>query len=279
MRAALPLCALLLLGCHESLGLVGDARMDTTVDAPWDTGWDTGYDPGWDPGYDIGPEPAVDVPPDGTSTCMPPSDDGMNIDFSFDGDRFTRYDLTLVCTTDELEEDPASGTIELWLSCRSDEGLIEEHTLLFQTYPTVPIDAELFFGEELLVRYVSDPIFWTNRQVTVSSPVVGLLIAAVDAETLVPWDEEDWYSPLIVEPVGGVCPVEEDYCGTIERQALEVAYWDWHGSVTVFDGNAKPLEDPDNSYLVMVAKMHAYHMVYCEDVPYTWVSALIARLP
>ena len=53
-RILLVAAVISLAGCHESLGLVGDARTDTTVDTLVDTGWD----PGWDPGYDIGPEPA-----------------------------------------------------------------------------------------------------------------------------------------------------------------------------------------------------------------------------
>ncbi|MBW2264503.1 MAG: hypothetical protein JRG91_21260 [Deltaproteobacteria bacterium] len=137
----------------------------------------------------------------------------------------------------------------------------------------------LFRDEELLVRYVADPIFWVNRWVSIR--VEGgirhreLLLAAVDAEFNKPDGEVAWYYPLEVRPVEGVCPVEDDYCGTLERQAIEVI-GDGGMSVVIFDGNEKPLEDFE-LYHVMVPKAHGYHLMACDDVPYAWVSAMIYR--
>ena len=127
--------------------------------------------------------------------------------------------------------------------------------------------------EELSCRHFR--IFWTNRWLAVHDTLGGLLLAAVDAEYVYPDDTTYWYDPLGVWLYSSACPVEEDYCGLIERMALEVEGRD--ASVIVLDGNIKPLEDR-NTYEVMVAQAHRYRFIDCEDVPLTWVQALIYRL-
>jgi hypothetical protein len=276
MRKAAVLFALLLFGCHESLGLVGDARMDHSaeppVDAPVDVLVDVIHDADADPFVD----PSTD--PDTEGPCPPPWDEEVLVDFSLDDDRFLEYDLTLVCTTEEYLDDPATGTVNVWLSCRSDEGTYEEHHLYFQYQPFPPIPVWLFLEGELHVRYAADPVFWFNRWLTVHSIANGFVIAAVSAETVAPPGHEDWYEPLEAWRVGGRCPPEDGWCGTLEREAIEVVSGDM--SVVTFDGTMGLLEDADgDSYSVLVSAAHHYRYIECEDVPIDWVQALIVPLP
>jgi len=271
MRFTFVLCALLACGCHESLGLVGDAHLDPSTEPPTDVLVDVIHDAYVDPVVDPSTDPVEESP------CPPSADDDMHLDFYLDGDRFTGYDLTLICDLDEFSVE-LGGMFVMGLLCRSDEGTVEEHQLTFLTDPPVPIDIDLFTEGELIVRYVADPIFWINRWVTIQSDTHGLLLAAVDAETVLPGDREHWYDPLVVWSVGGRCPAEDDYCGTLERQAIEVAWED--ASIVVFDGNIQPLDTGRGDlYHVMVPEAHAFRFVACEDVPLTWVQAFIMRLP
>jgi hypothetical protein len=263
-------CTFLACACHESLGIVGDAHLDPPVDAP----------------ADVIVDPAGDAitDPTGESPCPPRRAEGVHVDFSLDDDRFLRGNLTLVCTGEEFVDDPSLGTLHVWLSCRSDEGTYEERHLYFQIDPYPPMDASLFFEGELLIRYAAeassdDPIFWVNRWLTVTNRTRGLVLAAVDAETVSPEGAEDWYAPLDAWRVGGRCPPQDEYCGTLEREAVEVT-----GSssfpVMVFDGTMKPLEDPGaGSYHVLVSAAHRYYFITCADMPVTQFVAVIVRLP
>jgi hypothetical protein len=270
MRAAVVLYALLVCGCHESLGLVGDAYLDPSYEPPGDVAVDVVHDSVVDPVADPVTDPHPDAP------CPPRSDEEMYISFSLDHDTVTRYNLMLVCILIDTDVHP-DGLFILDLECRSDEGLVEDHILTIQTNPVyipdLPID--LWFDDDLIVHYVADPIFWTNRWLAIHDTRGGLLLAAVDAEYVLPADTTDWYDPLGVWLYSSACPVEEDYCGLIERMALEVEGRD--ASVIVLDGNVKPLEDR-NTYEVMVAQAHRYRFIDCEDVPLTWVQALIYLL-
>ena len=269
-RLGIITCAILTCACHESLGLVGDARMDPSADAPADAVVDGIHDTVVDPVADPITDPHPDAP------CPPRSDDEMYISFSLDHDTVTRYNLTLVCNLTDADLHP-DGLFVLFLECRSDEGLVEEHIVTVQTSPVhipeLPLD--LWFDDDLIVHYVADPVFWTNRWLSIHESWGDLLLAAVNAEYVLPGDREGWYEPLEVWRYSGECPVEEDDCGEFWRQALEVVGHE--AGVIVYDGNIKPLEDWI-TYEVMVAQVHRYHFIECEDVPLTWVNALIYRL-
>lgn len=276
MRATALFCALLLCACHESLGLVGDARMDHSAEPPVDAPVDALVDGIHDAYVDPVVDPAVDPDPDGP--CPPRSHDEMVLEFSFDDDSYLEYGIVLVCWTEEFREDPYAGRVNIWFSCRTDEGTRERHNLLLQTDPYAPIDASVFYESELVVRYVSDPIFWVNRWISIQNITGGLVLAAASAETIAPEEWEGWYAPLSAWRLGGLCPPEEGWCGTLEREAIEVT--DGDASLVVFDGNIHPLDTGEGDiYHVMVPAAHHYRYIECEDVPIDWVQALIVRLP
>jgi hypothetical protein len=257
--------------CSERI-VIGDAHSEPAADAPADMLVDHIHDAAVDSLVDTISDPDPDNP------CPPRTYGEMLIDFSFDDDRFLEYDLTLVCTTEEFLDDPDMGTVDIRLLCRSDEGTVEEHHLFFQTDPYAPIDASLFYDSELVLSYVSEPVFCVNRWLTVHNITHGLVLAAMSAESVVPEDREGWYEPLDAWRVGGRCPPEEGYCGRLEREAVEVVGGDT--SVVVFDGIIQPLYTLDGGqYHVMVSAAHHYRYIVCEDVPVTWSQALIVRLP
>jgi hypothetical protein len=260
-------CMVSTTGCHESLGLVGDASMDPSADSDVDGIRDAIF------------EPASDSP------CPPRSYDGRCGGFSLDYldyyDGPDRHDITLVCTFLGHYED-----VRIVLECLSDEGLIEEHVITLSSCPDVRIDPSLLFsGGDLIVRYIADPAepyvddpeFWENRWLTIHSPERGLLVAGVDAENIAPVDEEGWYEPLEVARAASSCPIEEVPCGLIERQGVLVE--GESTSLIVLEGNSAPFEDSGTSYHVMVSEAHWYRYIECEDAPLTWVHALIVRIP
>jgi hypothetical protein len=264
-------CAVVMGGCHESLGLVGDAGMDPSADSVVDSIHDAIMDPASD------------------SPCPPRSYDGTCGYFYLDNlnyhDGPERHDITLWCTLLGFMEDER-GEVRLVLECPSDEGLIEEHVITYKSCPDVRIDPSLlFYDGDLIVRYVADPAehyvedpeFWENRWLTIHSPELGLLLAWVDAEKTAPVDEEGWYEPLEVARAASSCSIEEVPCGLIERQGVLVE--GASTSLIVLEGNSAPFEDSGTSYHVMVSEAHWYRYIECEDVPLIWLHALIVRVP
>ncbi len=268
---------LALAGCHESLGLVGDARTDTAVDAPWDTG----YDPGWDPGYDIGPEPAWDtgVDVDPPPPCPPPNPypDGPMPYWVIDDDTYPeRTDVSLYC----LIVDVAVGddnAFTIFVDCPDVSGIIVEHSIYVRSNGPFWLYASP--GEEVILDYVADPIWWVNRWFALRYTWGPIIVAGVDAEMLVPEgvDPDDFYDPLRVSVFDAdYCPPEEEMCGSIQRRGLRVR---WGGITADFDDRTFGSMGFMESVQVQVGATHRYLMMYCDDVPYEWVSALFVMVP
>ncbi len=108
MRTAAFLCALLLCGCHESLGLVGDARMDPRPDGT-DAGTDTSTEPASDPAdaYEV----PADILHDGTEACVPPGD-GVWLDWTLDGAEWDdRREIDIPCRIVSVAGEDVGHTI------------------------------------------------------------------------------------------------------------------------------------------------------------------------
>jgi hypothetical protein len=281
MRFLLVAAVICLAGCHESLGLVGDARTDTAVDAPWDTGWDPDYDPGVDPGYDIAPEPAWDtgVDPEPPPPCPPPNPypDGpmpywtTNIDpWPTEVSFSKRCDVEDVAVADD-------NAFTIFVSCLDETGVLLTYTISVRS--EAPFWLYLHPGEEVIFDYVADPIWWINRWFALRYTWGDIIVAGVDAEMLVPAgvDADDFYQPLDVSLFDAhYCPPEDEMCGSIQRRGLRVG---WGGITADFVDRTYGTMGFMESVQVQVGETHGYIEMYCDDVPYEWVSALFVMVP
>jgi hypothetical protein len=96
--------------------------------------------------------------------------------------------------------------------------------------------------------------------------------------THAPPDEPEWFSPLGVLVVTGVCPIESTDCGPYERLALEVEMYDTRG--IVLDGSnatVGPLMGPYAYVNVQEAWM--YHDLICDGPPSTWYQFALVIPP
>ena len=85
----------------------------------------------------------------------------------------------------------------------------------------------------------------------------------------------DWYAPLVMDPVGGICPGEDTGCGVEERRALDVRY----GSdrELIFDGYYGIVGDMLSAHVHVGTATHHLEM-RCDDVPDDWYVLVFAML-
>ena len=263
---------ILLAGCHESLGLVGDARTEALLDPA--------VDPGWDPGYDIAPEPAWDVGVDSEPPppCPPPNPPPDGPAPYWEIDEMTwppDTGFTLRCNVVDVWEDDRSFTVNL--SCPGPSGELHEHSLTMSA--EAPFWLYISPGEEVVLEYMSETPWWINRWFALRYAWGRLIVAGVDADRLMPEgaDPDDWFHPLGVEVIErGWCPPETTMCGTIVRRGLEVA---WGGITAEFVDRTYGSMGFMESVQVLAGKNHRYTDMDCDDVPDEWVSALFVMVP
>lgn len=249
-------------GCYSTTSIAGDTRTDPGVD--------TAADPPIDGGIDVSPPPdaVADVVVDGTSVCPEPA--GVVAEWVFDGTAMDEgLDLDVPCEVTAVFEDETGDYSYAEFECGY--GLVETHWIELNGDPHVWTG--LYVGEEIHLRYVSHPEWWINRWFVIRDAWGRLRLAGVDADTLTPYFDEDWYEPVFVRPHGGFCePIEDTTgCGTYERMAVEVGPWD--SRTVVFDGNygyAGFME----TVLVQVERAIEYREMWCEDYPMAWYKAL-----
>jgi len=256
MRAALVLGALLACGCHESTGLVGDARTDPTVDTAFDVLTETHIDPGLD------------------EACPPASDD-VWLSWTLDGvewDWGREFDIPCVVVSVTVED--VDHTI-IELTC-STGGLMEPHVIELFSNPHPSL--EYLTGTEVILDYASIPREWQERWLALRHVGGDLIIAGTTGCMLWPPSSGhyEWYYPLYVWGVVGLCPQEEWECGLIERAALDVEFRD--DQALVFDGSSTILGGVEAAQ-VTVDEGWYNDTRECLDLPRYGFNALFVILP
>ena len=180
------------------------------------------------------------------------------------------------CTVEELAVgDDNSFTV--FLSCTDETGVIHDHTLYVRS--DGPFWLYVSPGEEVLFDYVADPIWWVNRWFALRYSWGDIIVAGVDAEMLEPegMDPDDFYHPLRVSLFDALwCPPEDEMCGRIQRRGLRI---EWGGITADFLDRTFGSMGFMESVQVQVGETHSYLEMYCDDVPYEWVSALFVMVP
>ena len=260
-----------LAGCH-STSIRGDAGVDPRPD-PTDATTDAITDPSPDPVEDVHEVPP-DILPDGTETCVP-AGDGVWLSWSFDG---AEYDdgrtIDIPCRVTSIAGEDVGRTL-IDLTCGTG-GIMERHVIEIFSNPHPWL--EYLTGTEVMLNYVSTPWEWQDRWVSLRWFGGEIILAITSAASLAPPDRtvDEWYYPLYVQLATGLCPLEDEECGRVERAALDVEHWD--DRALVFDGNSTILGGVTAAQ-VTVDTAWSYETMECMDFPYTYVNALFVMLP
>ena len=261
-RRAIITCALLACGCHESLGLTGDARMDPSIEWPIDAVEDV----------DAHEIPA-DILPDGTETCVPPGDVFMH--WTVDGEEWegSRH-FEIPCTVVAAAEEDVDHTI-VELECGY-EGAFERHFVEVLSIPHPWL--EYLTGESVILYYFSQSWEWQERWFTLRDSRGEILIAGLVASELCPafFNVDEWYNPLSVRLATGLCPRAEGPCGSYERAALDIGYMD--DRKLVFDDTSTIIGDRAAMH-VTVDVVQQWDPVTCWDHPASRIGALFVLIP
>ncbi|MBW2264502.1 MAG: hypothetical protein JRG91_21255 [Deltaproteobacteria bacterium] len=269
MRLVLAAACALLAGCYSTTSLLGDTSTDTTVETGVDTAFDFVPETLVDPGVE--PEPPPPCPP----PYPPPG--GPAPYWEID-DWTTPPDgsLSLFCTVTEVAAgDDNSFTI--FLTCYRPSGEFTDHSLYVRS--EAPFWLYLSRGEEVVLDYAADHVWWVNRWFALRNARGGIIVAGVDAQRIGPdgMDPDDWYEPLGVQVVsGGWCPAEPTMCGPLERRGVQV---EWGIITAEFVDRTYGTMGFMDSVQVHVGETHGYLEMECDDMPDEWVSALFVVAP
>ncbi len=260
--AALALTPLAsLLACSSATPIEPDADGDTDADADGDADADADGDADGDADADVD-----------TYACEP-ADARISAAWSIDDGATAEADLDLPCRVASVM--PGDAVLTLRLECGTG-GLLEEHEL--STWANPPIWTLIAVGDEVRLRYLSDPIWWVNRFFTLRTAGGVLLLGGVDADRIAPetTTAEAFFAPLSPEVLSGICPALPDHCGVVERQAVAFTY----GGMTaaVLDGNAG-MAGAMVAYQAIVERAHRYETMLCDDVPDSFYSLLFVLIP
>ncbi|MBW2264077.1 MAG: hypothetical protein JRG91_19105 [Deltaproteobacteria bacterium] len=250
---------LLVAGCHESLGLIGDASEDTSTE------------PGLDPVEDVHEAPA-DPGPD---VACPPAGDGLWLTWTLDSEEWDdAREIDIPCTILWVDHSEVAFT-RIELNCGTG-GMMEHHVLEIFTnrHPLL----EYLTGTSVMLNYVSQPWEWQERWFALRYFGGEIIIAGTTASSLVPrgYTVDEWYYPLSVRFATGLCPQEDNECGLYERAALDVEYWD--DSEIVFDGTSTILGGVAAASVTVDTAWY-YETITCFDYPDTQLNALFVLLP
>ena len=266
--------ALVLSGCYQSWGDHGDVHdaatdADATVDTA-DTPADT-TDAHVD-SVDV-PMDSSDVPPDSPLVCPPPAGDGTWMSFTTTGSTTLESGET-PCRVESVGTG-TDGTwiLELWCGTGAH---METETIAVTANPL--ITPMIFEGDEVIFRFSRPESWWSrNEWFAIHAPAGHLIMAGVAATSVAPWEWEasDWYDPLSVYVVGGVCPPEETSCGTLERRAIEVHSAGDTGRI--YDGYTGYVGTTAPVY-IHVSTAYAYLDMDCDDAPDAYYEALFVPM-
>lgn len=254
------------LGCG-STDISGHVDTDTSTDTPVDVAVDTAPDPAGD----VIADPSTD--PD---LVCPPAGDGVWLQWTLDDMVWgEEMDIDTPCVVEAVGAEDV-GRVIIDLSCGTG-GLMTPHQIEISSNPHYWL--EPWEGQEVVLRYVSQQSFESVfRWLALQDLEGNLLLAAVSAPGLDPPDGDagEWYAPLVVEMVTGVCPVEPDVCGLTERQGIRLQLGEDAG--VVFDSGAGDVGDPPSVSAILATAYHL-HTMECFDYPGDWIETLVVVLP
>jgi hypothetical protein len=257
LTAAVLLC---LPACTSTTTIGGDASADPRPD--------TSADSGTDSAPDARPDTPPDLPPDGTETCLP--SEGVIVDWSIAGDVGEEsHVVDMPCVVNLVEEEAYRSTVQF--VCGG--GIVSFYEI--DIFADPHIWPGLIEGDNVQLSFITIMRWIEKHWFVVRDTWGGIRMAGVYADTLAPYGftTDEWYDPIDVRALGGLCePVEEPWgCGVRERQALDVGFWD--ARAVVFDGTYTYAGFMD-LVLLQVGQAWRYTEVYCEDVPEAWYSAI-----
>jgi len=265
-RLAIAVAFTTCVGCG-STELSGDASSDTITDDATDAVGDTAGDPDLDDTSDAVTDPGMDCPPVG---------DGVWLDWTFDGAGWDEgMDIDTPCLVEAVTGEDV-GHVIIDLSCGTG-AIMTPHQIEIFSNPHTWLEG--WEGADVMLRYVSRPWFeGVDRWFTLRIAGGDLFAAGVSATGLAPPGEslDEWYAPLAVSMVSGVCPVEPDVCGPTERLGVEVTF----GGDTdvIFDSQAANVGGVVTASVIVETAYHVTSME-CADFPGDWVDALFVVLP
>jgi hypothetical protein len=258
--------------CYGSTAADDDAEQDVT---PGDHAGDAAdADADADTDADADADADADVGPDGTIACAPEVD-GSWLSFTVDtGGPAGDTDLETPCRLGIIVGGPP-GHDGVRLECGTGAAI---RTFTFDFFANPRVYLNLWDGQDVMLHYVENAPWWTDRWFTVRSPSGTLLFAGTDASAIAPpgVDPHLWYEPLGVRVLGGLCPAVDEMCGPRERQGVEVTYGTAQG--VVFDGYQAYVGE------MVTADVHVgaawnYLSMECDDAPNNWYTLLIVLPP
>jgi hypothetical protein len=265
MRPAIVILALTLWACDERTYVT-----DTEVDSEPDT-----FDSDASDAEDAEPEPPP-LPPDECQDPDPPPT-GPRVDFDIDCDPcLSTGETPMDCNVHSLTED-SPGHVIMLLQCRDGAGGVGSYNV--ETFSDIPMPLALAVDTPVYFRFFEwGPTYsWIPWFFSLKTHEGKLLLAGIDAYT--PWPNNtpgDWYDPITIDYLDGLCELEPLDCFDLERIALEVDYdgtrkWVFDSS-TIVIGSGEP-------YYVQVDNAEILRNPSCGSTPPGRVMMLIERIP
>jgi len=229
---------------------------------------------------DTGPDPTDTTNATDTETgepaCPPPEDVAVTFTVSPD------EPLSTICTVTSVTGDEQSTTIDL--DCDG-----EVVTLVVSITP--PSAGPHVFEDELVqIDHVVDQIFWTNRWLalrTTGGESDQLLMAAVEGSALDPPGTTldaflgggSFGSPSVAVADGLCMPIDDDFCGPLERMALDFDLARF-GSSRAFDHGTAFVDVLAFGWAYTVEQATQYpEQQTCDDVPVAWFDFAMIWFP
>ncbi len=259
-----------LAGCYSSYPFtLGEETADATADP----------DAPEDPVEDADAEDAEtdwrpDVEPDGGGeTCLPPADYIITVSFFLDAFAHDEeHDIVLECGPPLVTT--GDGSVFYELDCADGPHLFE-----IDTRPAVRA-AMAEITTDVTLRYVSRNLGegWSFKWFTLRDHAGDLVMAGVQSNTIAPpdYDPAEWYAPLWVGYVNGVCPIENPGCYTTERLALDIVCGG--ARERFFEDSRGSMGDLDECYVQVGESFHT-HRISCSglEMPSEYFAVLIVR--
>lgn len=243
--------AFLMAHCYSSARLSGDSAVDGEAD------------------------PVPDTTPDLPYDCQPPG--SFSLDFSISGGTVNPYraGVDYACTVLRFSDDASPLVLEL--QCEADLG---SEVITVSVTADPPVYAFFTEGQQVRLNYAAWQPWWADRWLIIYGTAgEGLHLAAVNSSALEPYQGEPFagYAPLVVTTAPtGLCPPRPEMCGPQRRGALDVRLGG--SSTLVFDQNEGWLGEAPLFHIV-VDEVSFYDEMECYDVPGSWHTFFIARMP
>ncbi|MBW2263939.1 MAG: hypothetical protein JRG91_18415 [Deltaproteobacteria bacterium] len=270
MRRALVMVGgmMVVAGCYSSFPFT--VGVDAESDADGDAAAEVVEDPAAE---DVIEEWTTDVVPDGGETCSPPADYIITVSFFLDAFAHDEeHDIELVCDPPVITT--GDGSIFHELDCEDGRHLLE-----IDTRPSVRA-AMAEITRDVTLRYVSRNLGegWSFKWFTMRDDAGDLIMAGVQSNTIAPpgYDPAEWYAPLWVGYVSGVCPIENPGCYTTERLALDIVCGG--ARERFFEDSRGSMGSIDECY-VQVGESFRTHRISCSglELPSEYFAVLIVR--